>query len=79
MAKLYLTANSDAIRTLRTARGHHWVKCALQSWDGSVYTSLTEDGIVEIRIGQGSEANPWRILWSGTLAELHATDGLAVR
>jgi len=50
MSKLYLTANSDSIKTLRTARGHHWVKCALQSWEGSIGVSLDEAGNVEIRV-----------------------------
>lgn len=70
MSKLYLTANSDAIRVSRTARGHHWVKCSLQSWDGSIGVSLDENGNVEIRVEEGSTANPGRLLWAGSMKQL---------
>ena len=70
MSKLYLTANSDSIKTLRTARGHHWVKCALQSWEGSIGIRLDEDGNVEITCANGSVSDPTGMLWYGSLSDL---------
>ena len=78
MSALYLTAKSDAIRTLRTARGHHWVKATLQSWDGSIGITLSRDGVVEILCGEGSTADPHRILWTGQLMDLLTATGLSV-
>ena len=73
MSKLYLTANSDSIKTLRTARGHHWVKCSLQSWEGSIGVSLDEAGNVEIRVERRSTAIPGRLIYVGRLAGLIST------
>jgi len=70
MSKLYLTANSDSIKTLRTARGHHWVKCALQSWEGSIGVSLDEHGNVEIRFEKGSTNAPGHPVLFTTLGKL---------
>ena len=71
MSKLYLTANSDAIKTFRTARGHHWVKCSLQSWEGSIGVSLDEHGNVEIWVGSGSTSDPReRLIGSATIQDL---------
>ena len=70
MSKLYLTANSDSIKTLRTARGHHWVKCSLQSREGSVGISLDERGSVEITCANGSVSDPTGMLWCGSLSDL---------
>ena len=71
MSKLYVTANTDAIRTLRTARGHHWVKAAVQSWSGSVQVAMDEHGNISIYACPTSSANPPDLLWSGTLMELY--------
>lgn len=54
MSKLYTTVRTDAIKTEHTARGHHWAKVTVRSWDYSFQIQMTEAGLVEIRMGQGS-------------------------
>lgn len=80
MSALYLTGNSDAIRTLRTARGHKWARAAVQSWQGSVSVQFTIDdaGVVhvEVRCAEGSTAQPDRLLLSAPLARLLKVDRL---
>lgn len=76
MAKLYVTADTDAIRTLRTARGHHWTRAAVQSWDGSIAVTLNEAGQVGIYAGPGSTPAPSRMLYAGPLADMLAADRL---
>ena len=70
MSKLYMTANTDAIKTLRTARGYHWAKAAVQSWEGSLQVTLDEDGNAEIRLANTSDPNPSHVLWAGKMYEL---------
>jgi hypothetical protein len=70
MSKLYVTANTDAIKTLRTARGHHWAKATVQSWEGSLQVTLDADGNAEVRLSNTSDANPSHVLWSGKMSEL---------
>lgn len=70
MAKLYVTANTDAIKTLRTARGHHWAKATVQSYEGSVQVTLDEAGNVELFVEQGSTAIPSYCILRTTLKEL---------
>ena len=74
MSALYLTADSDAIRTIRTARGHKWIRAAVQSWQGSVSVGLTIDaeGVVhvEVRCEEGSKARPHHLVLSSTMADL---------
>ena len=62
MSKLYVTVNTDAIKTTHTARGHHWAKATVRSWDHSFQISMREDGMVEIWMGEGSTAEPAHLL-----------------
>lgn len=70
MSKLYLTATSDAVKTARTARGHHWVKTACQSWDGSISLLLDEHGNAEIRVEEGSTSTPGHLILAATIQDL---------
>jgi hypothetical protein len=70
MSKLYVTVNTDAIKTTHTARGHHWAKATVQSWDGSVQVCLDEQGNVEIRVEKGSTAIPGHLIMATTMDSL---------
>jgi hypothetical protein len=70
MSKLYLTATTDAIKTARTARAHHWAKATLQSWNGSIQLVLDEHGNVELYVEKGSTAIPGHRVLSTTLKAL---------
>ena len=70
MSKLYTTVRTDAIKTAHTARGHHWVKATLQSFDGSVQLTLDENGNVEMFAEEGSTAIPSHLVMRATLASL---------
>ena len=70
MSKLYVTVNTDALKTTHNARGHHWAKATVRSWDGSIQLSMDEQGNVEIRAEQGSTATPGILVLTTTLADL---------
>jgi hypothetical protein len=72
MSKLYLTATTDAIKTARTARAHHWARATLQSWEGSVQIVMDEHGNVDLYVEDGSTATPGHLLYSWSLADLLA-------
>ena len=72
MSKLYVSASSDAIKTLKTARGHHHVEASVRSYDGSVTVRLDAAGNVEILICERSEHNQGRTVLRGTISKLVA-------
>jgi len=72
MSKLYTTVRTDATKTAHTARGHHWVKATLQSWNGSVQLTLDENGNVAIYAENGSTSIPSHLVLATTLADLLA-------
>ena len=70
LATLDAEQQADAIKTAHTARGHHWVKATLQSFDGSVQLTLDENGNVEMFAEEGSTAIPSHLVMRATLASL---------
>ena len=76
MSKFYTTTRTDAIKTKHTARGHHWIKASVQSFEGSIRVEMSEiDGepYVEIYAVEGSATDGGRRILSGPLKALLAT------
>lgn len=40
MSKLYTSIQSDCTKTTGTKRGHRWVRSSIQSWNGSLITTM---------------------------------------
>ena len=70
MSKLYVTANSDAVKTSKHARGHHWVKATAQSWKGSLQVTMDENENVEIRLADTSTTECAHLLLACKLDDL---------
>ena len=75
MSAFYLTGNTDSIKTLRTARGHHWVKATAQSWEGSVQVRMyksAETGkiMVAVTAGNGSTTECSKVIMEKPLEEM---------
>lgn len=71
MRKFYGTVIGDRQETNATRRGFQYIRAAVQSWDGSIITELTERQgklMLEVRHSETSSVSGDRI-WEGELTE----------
>jgi hypothetical protein len=59
MSKLYVSADSDTVKTLKTARGHHRASAHARGWDtgARVEVQLQEDGRVSVYVWRTGGSN----------------------
>jgi len=74
MSKLYATLTTDWNRkTTPTARAHKWIGATVQSFEGSIRTTMEyqEDGdhTIEITHGEDSTAYPRYVVFTGRMSE----------
>lgn len=60
MSNLYLTADTDKIRTLRTACAHHWIKAHARGWNSGAELNVSRNattGVVTVEVWRTDGSN----------------------
>lgn len=70
MSKFYGTVIGDRQETNATRRGFQYIRAAVQSWEGSIITELTErQGKLMLEVRHSDTSSVCDRIWEGELTE----------